>query len=102
MTGQPHIQYLWVAGEDRIQDTKYTHTPLPVTQQKLLLLCEGVGKKQWHLVWVACVATRQSGKRLLCTLFSNLALDFRISAMHKNAEILYEVFWPIQPVTKKN
>lgn len=65
VTGQPYIQYLWAAGEDRIQDTKYTHTPLPVTQQKLLLLCEGVGKKQWHLVWVACVSTQQSGKCLL-------------------------------------
>lgn len=34
------------AGEGRIQDTNHTHTLLPVTQQKLLLLF-GVGKKHW-------------------------------------------------------
>lgn len=85
VTEQPYIHYLWAAGEGRIQDMKHTHTPWPVTQQKLLLLFEGVEKKWWCFVWVACIATWESGKCLLCTLFSNLALDFRISSMHKNA-----------------
>lgn len=101
MIGQPYIEYLWPAGEGRIQDTKHTHTALPVTQQTLLLLFEGAGKKWWRFVWFACVGTWESGKCLLCTLFSNLALDFRISSMHKNAEILGELFWPTQPVTIK-
>lgn len=81
---------------------KHTHTPWPVRQQKLLLLFEGVEKKWWCFVWIACVATWDSGKCLLCTLFSNLALNFRINSMHKNAEILGELFWPTQPVTMKN